>query len=390
MNRVHDGFIGRLESLRGIAALSVAVFHSMIWLAFGTERALFTQTITSVHGGQATIARAVLSAFCGPSAVVVFFVLSGFVLARSLRKEPLSVATYVGYCVKRMMRILPALAFSIALVLLYLAFLHPGYREISVASVWFNWWYKEPVVIMEVAKNLAMLSASLNSNAWTLRIEMLASLAMPFVVMAIGHRGIGRSLVAVAVCFAWAAYTDNPESAPSEFAHYAYMFVLGVAVEKHTDQIKGMPRALSALLVMASMVAMIAVNAFWPLFHLLYGDAVTAIGAAALILVISVDRDAAYLSILDSSFARYLGRVSYSFYILHFLFLYVAANFTLRHVPEWLLTRYPLVASLLIGGISIAVTLAIASFSYRFVERPMTMVGKRIAGIRCLSATTAS
>ncbi|AMP37417.1 acyltransferase [Ralstonia solanacearum] len=390
MNPVHDSFVGRLESLRGVAALSVAVFHSMIWLAFGTERALFTQTISSVHGVQVTIARAILSAFCGPSAVVVFFVLSGFVLARSLRNAHLSAATYAGYSVKRVMRILPALALSIMLVLLYLAFLYPGYRDFPVASVWFNWWYKEPVGMADVANNLAMLSASLNSNAWTLRIEMLASLALPIVVMVIGRSGIVRSLLAVGACFAWAAYADNPETAPGAFSHYAYMFVLGVALEKHIHAVSRIPRVLSVLLVMVSMVSVLAVNTFWPLAHFLYGDAVTAISAAALILVISVDREAAFLSVLDSWVVRYLGRISYSFYILHFLFLYGTANIVLRHIPEWMLARYPLIASLAVGVVSIAITLPIASLSYHLVELPMTQVGKRIASVRFLTTRAAS
>ncbi|BCL91989.1 hypothetical protein MAFF211479_16900 [Ralstonia solanacearum] len=202
MAHVSQGFVGRLESLRGIAALGVAIFHALIWIAFGAERALFTQTVESVHGVQVTIARTILSAFCGPAAVIVFFVLSGFVLARSLRKEPLGAAMYIGYCLKRVMRILPALALSIAIVLVYLAVFYPGYQAFPAASIWFNWWYKEPITVVDVVKNLAMVSSSLNSNAWTLRIEMLASFALPFVVAIMGRSGMVRSLIAVAACFA--------------------------------------------------------------------------------------------------------------------------------------------------------------------------------------------
>ncbi|MCL9846889.1 diguanylate cyclase domain-containing protein [Ralstonia solanacearum] len=234
----------------------------------------------------------------------------------------------------------------------------------------------------DVVKNLTMISASLNSNAWTLRIEMLASLALPFVVAIMGHRGIVRSLAAVAVCFAWAAYTGDNASAPSEFSHYAYMFVLGVALEKHIDQITKIPRLLSVMLVVASIAAMGIVNAFWPLVHFLYGDAVIALSSAILILVIVVDRNARFLSILDTRAVRYLGRISYSFYILHFVFLYGVANFALRHVPEETLVRYPLIACAVVGALSIAITLPIASISYRFVEQPMTLAGKRIADMR--------
>ncbi|WP_247537351.1 acyltransferase family protein [Ralstonia pseudosolanacearum] len=388
MAHVSQGFVGRLESLRGIAALGVAIFHALIWIAFGTERALFTQTVESVHGGQVTIARAILAVFCGPASVIVFFVLSGFVLARSLRKEPLGAAMYIGYCLKRVMRILPALALSIAIVLLYLAVFYPGYQAFPAASVWFSWWYKEPITVVDVVKNLAMVSSSLNSNAWTLRIEMLASFALPFVVAIMGRSGMVRSLIAVAACFAWASYTDNPASSPGEFAHYAYMFVLGVAVEKHIGQVARIPTWLSGLLVIASLSAMVAVNALWPLVHLLYGDAAIAVSAAILILVIVVDGKAKFLAVMDTRAVRFLGRVSYSFYILHFIFLYGTANLALRVLPEGVLVRYPLIASVLVAIASIAMTLPFASLSYRFVERPMTAVGKRIAEIQWLRMRT--
>ncbi|MGC5886776.1 acyltransferase family protein [Ralstonia pseudosolanacearum] len=388
MAHVSQGFVGRLESLRGIAALGVAIFHALIWIAFGAERALFTQTVESVHGVQVTIARTILSAFCGPAAVIVFFVLSGFVLARSLRKEPLGAAMYIGYCLKRVMRILPALALSIAIVLVYLAVFYPGYQAFPAASIWFNWWYKEPITVVGVVKNLAMVSSSLNSNAWTLRIEMLASFALPFVVAIMGRSGMVRSLIAVAACFAWAAYTDNPASAPGEFAHYAYMFVLGVAVEKHIGQVARIPTWLSGLLVIASLSAMVAVNAIWPLAHFLYCDAAIAVSAALLILVIVVDGNAKFLAVMDTRAVRFLGRVSYSFYILHFIFLYGTANLALRLFPEGVLVRYPLIASALVAIASIAMTLPFASLSYRFVERPMTAVGKRIAEIQWLRMRT--
>ena len=38
-----EGFVARLEALRGIAALAVAIFHAFIWISFGEQRALFTE-----------------------------------------------------------------------------------------------------------------------------------------------------------------------------------------------------------------------------------------------------------------------------------------------------------------------------------------------------------
>lgn len=83
------------------------------------------------------------------------------------------------------------------------------------------------------------------------------------------------------------------------------MFVLGVAVEKHIGQVARIPTWLSGLLVIASLSAMVAVNALWPLAHFLYCDAAIAVSAALLILVIVVDGNAKFLAIMDTRAVRF-------------------------------------------------------------------------------------
>lgn len=383
MNRpTSDGFVARLEALRGIAALAVALFHAFIWIAFGEQRALFTKPVMDVHGLQATSARMIIAIFCGPAAVNVFFVLSGFVLARSLRKTSPGIAMYARYIVKRGFRIFPALIVSIGLALLYRAMLYPGYEVFPIASTWFNWWYKDPITFQEAASNVLMLSASLNSNAWTLRIEMLASLILPFVVGILGKSGWLRTALLLIASLIWAVVTNNQETAPGELAHYAYMFVLGAALEKHIGQIPRVPLPFAAALWLLSIGTVIFVNAYWQLAHFLSTDAAIAVCATIWIWLIVADSESRYLACLDSRVVRYLGRLSYSFYILHFVFLYAIANWTLRGVPEHVLARYPIVAAGAVGLISIVVTLPAASLSYRFVEKPMIETGKRLASLR--------
>src|SRR3982750_1759921 len=90
------GFVPRLESLRGIAAVSVAGYHIA---------AIYWQVIPT-----------------GLNAVVMFFVLSGFVLARSLEKNPSPGA----FVLSRVYRLLPPAAAAVLLFAsLYWLF---GYR----------------------------------------------------------------------------------------------------------------------------------------------------------------------------------------------------------------------------------------------------------------------
>ncbi len=69
-----QGFLPRIESMRGIAALTVVGFHVSNQLSAGPALGWFDG-----------FAFRILTAFFnGFGAVVIFFVLSGFVLARSL------------------------------------------------------------------------------------------------------------------------------------------------------------------------------------------------------------------------------------------------------------------------------------------------------------------
>ncbi|HUN97324.1 MAG TPA: acyltransferase family protein, partial [Bradyrhizobium sp.] len=68
------GFIPRLESLRGVAALTVVGYHVNNQLSGGATNGSLDTLIGRLIGGCAN----------GTGAVVTFFVLSGFVLARSL------------------------------------------------------------------------------------------------------------------------------------------------------------------------------------------------------------------------------------------------------------------------------------------------------------------
>jgi len=74
---------------------------------------------------------------------------------------------------------------------------------------------------------------------------------------------------------------------------------------------------------------------------------------------------------------RELGKISYSFYVLHFIVLYWLAYLGLREVsPAWV-NEYRFVFGLALAGISIPIAVVIAQFSYRWVEQPFIGVGAR-------------
>ena len=79
-NRV---FFGSLESVRGLAALSVAVYHCGVQARVHGEM-VWDKTFWQLHDFDEIVMRLFMSVFSGSAAVSMFFVLSGFVLYRSL------------------------------------------------------------------------------------------------------------------------------------------------------------------------------------------------------------------------------------------------------------------------------------------------------------------
>src|SRR4051812_28926576 len=125
------GFLPRLESLRGLAAVFVVGYHAG----------------TPAVGGHLT----------GLSPVGLFFVLSGFVLARSLQNNPGT----QQFILKRFLRLLPA---SSAVVLL-LAALH-----------WHSGFYvgfEADFSPLNVLLNALMIRSDINGVMWSMTVECL-------------------------------------------------------------------------------------------------------------------------------------------------------------------------------------------------------------------------
>ena len=100
-------FIGRLEALRGLAAMTVAAGHALL--------------VAPVSGLHESLVKVLVLLFNGQAAVTVFFVLSGFVLGLSLRRSTESFASgTIRFWVRRWFRIYPAFLASTALIVGYL------------------------------------------------------------------------------------------------------------------------------------------------------------------------------------------------------------------------------------------------------------------------------
>lgn len=311
--------------MRGFAAVSVLAFHAcgMSW--------------DMITGGIAP--------------VVVFFVLSGFLLARSLDHNS-DLLIFVRH---RLFRLLPA---AIATVLLL---------TILFRSYGFHIGYLPSFDPLNVLLNALLIKSDINGVMWSLTVECVA---IPIIFLSHNIlKRFGRAPLWVLVIILLAASWYGPYvHLLGGFTNLAplYAFVVGLLVQSSPP-----PQRLESRL--ATIISLVAL-AVLVIVAIRKQTAVTiafeTICASTLVyLSVHCPKKLPILMPLDLHLARFFGKISYSFYLLHFIGLSITA----RYLP---LDLAPATQALLlfIGGL--AFTTPMAWLMWKLIEVPFINLGR--------------
>jgi peptidoglycan/LPS O-acetylase OafA/YrhL len=361
-----------LDSLRGLAALAVVLHHLRLLWEGETQPA-------------STMLRALLSVVnpLGNGAVILFFVLSGFVLSLPmLSGRP---QTYLTFVVRRVFRIyLPYLA-ALAASVGGAYWLH----GMDTRNTWWHFFWSEPVNWQLVWQHVRFLGVydtrQFNSPIWSLVHEMRISLIFPFLCALVLRFSSNWSLV---IGFGLTVAAGIMEKPPfqldwqfAESIHIAGLFVLGTLLARERVRLGGWflskPLRFVAVLISAG-VAGLSLYLFAGLrllgfFAGLFPDALTctrhwfaAIVAGGL-MIISIS-SVSWKRALSLPPMRFLGEVSYSLYLWHFVVMLYCVHLLYGKVPLW---------SILC--LSLALSLLVAWWSYRWIEVPSMNAGRRLS-----------
>src|SRR3954454_4249183 len=112
----------QLDGLRGYAAVSVAIFHTILWMDDTLISRIVYGKISDFSDAYSWFAKIVLKLFSGETAVLVFFVLSGTVLFQSLMRNTAPFPRVIAsFTVRRLFRIYPALIICLVVMMLVAA-----------------------------------------------------------------------------------------------------------------------------------------------------------------------------------------------------------------------------------------------------------------------------
>lgn len=379
-----QGFLTGIESVRGLAAITVAVWHTSGFLLLHNTLVPFFR--------QPTLRDQALSVFNmvvnGQNAVLLFFVISGLVIGRSLDrgKEIRSGKGYLLFLIRRFLRIYPASIVAVLGMLLLAKLFLIGRAPLDLSSYtntgiddWFAPWLNgavfNPLKLRSVLGNFALASWSILLVAWTLYVEVTAAPLLPLFHY-LSRRG--NALLDITTMLALLALMLVGWG--HLWCQYWFAFHLGMLVDSRGQAIA---RRLTAavrspgIALTLAFLSMAVTSMFTPEFPALM-NACGTVGAFTLLSVLVWNPDGAANRFLNQPLLRWNGRLSYSFYLWHFSFLTVVvrglyATLTHDQLRTWELPIF--LGTLVVTGL---LAFGVAQLSYNYIELPFVWLGRWI------------
>ena len=342
-----------LDYLRGVLAFSVLLYHFVVWSGLTLPEL--------VHG---VVYRT------GVYAVLMFYVISGTSFGYVYRRMSLDAGSLGSFWIKRYFRLAPLYWFALAAGLALLAALSgelPSVRD----------------VLLNVSLTFGVVdpAAYLVTGGWSIGNEMAYYVFFPFALLATRRSGpwfalvlAGSVLLGAAYAFSWltpAEPLDEQWATYIEPGSHLFYFVAGVALSSLLVAGRRLTAGQAALATAACILvylALAAVDGRADNVVAVTGWRWAAYSAVCIALVGVVALTPGQLPGAAHAAFSWLGKVSYSVYLLHpVVWLYTQAGL------QWTDSEIPTVI------VALPLSLVAADLAYRLVEAPLITRGRGVA-----------
>lgn len=349
-----QGYIPSLEGCRGVAAFMVALYH---FYGFFAD----TQFATS-----------------GYLAVDFFFILSGFIIARqyepSIAGRKLNFSTFA---IRRLARLYPLYIFSIALFLVInIVYLKPNNILNAIdfgMGPRFLW---NIILQLTMFTNIGGMAAPWNSPAWSVSVEWVVNLLFFFGVWKM--RGMPNFLL-WALTLLCSLYLINvtPKTLNAAIADQAFFnvtiargivgFSLGVLIYHY---LQNLPVLLGRRLLVIEAIVFILTVFLLHVHEYLFVDYALQLLLFPALIIVMLYKDSWVGKCFALAPFTFLGRISYSIYLLHLPLGYIykySGYFETVDKPYY-------------GFLFIVLMLIACTLSYELLEKPARKLGRKLAG----------
>ncbi|MDD3080044.1 MAG: acyltransferase [Paludibacter sp.] len=339
-------YYSNIQALRGVAALSVLLFH------------FFNYSITAfVH---TNLYRKVFA--FGEHAVPMFFVISGFVITRILLNSKGSQNYFKKFYLNRIRRIFPL--YYLFLIIWYfilpfiLNFSNPHF--VSLKSQYPLYIFMQNFYFLFPEKMYGP------AHYWSLAVEEHFYLLWPLIIYITPIKKLRYVMIFLLLLVypvrlyflragidiqfnTFTRYDQILLGAVLAYFEYKNYFV------KYKVKMKRLFKALFAVTFILSLIVFFAYD-YYPLLKLLFKHTIIGLFFFSLIgLLIIGDLPSYFNKILNSSVLQYLGKISYGIYVWHLLFLLIYAKLGIMNI-------------LLLLALSVGSTIIVAHISYFYFE----------------------
>jgi peptidoglycan/LPS O-acetylase OafA/YrhL len=318
-------YLFSLDYLRGIAAISVCLFHFTDKLDYLPD----TDLIKNVFG-------------FGHYGVEVFFIISGLVIPFSMEKGNYMLNKFFVFIRKRFIRIEPPylICVLLALFLNYLTTLSPFYIgkpfQIDFEQLLYHIGYL----------NAFMGKDWLNQVFWTLAIEFQYYLLIALIFPIINHPNKLICISALVVFNILSLYSDR-----NVIFNFSIFFTCGIILYRY----------IIGKLDRMDMLWIGSLSVLFLFFRYSYIEVFVVIFTASLVC----------LPLRPTGFSNFFGNISYSLYLLHFPVGLRIINLTQRFSDSQLVRQSMVFIAFLF-------TVLISYYYYRFAEKPFKELSKKI------------
>jgi peptidoglycan/LPS O-acetylase OafA/YrhL len=342
-----------LDSVRGIAAFCVLIFH-----------------LNGITGeGALSLEQSVFynALFNGHHAVSIFFVLSGLVLSYKYLKIKELELNYKQYILKRMYRLYPA--YWLTLLLIYVS----KHQQHAFAKI-------QDVLDFIAEGSLFRNQFDIFLGGWSLNIEMGISLILPMLILVMRHNR------------QWFLYLTLFSLALSAYyTLYLFHFCMGIWLAADFEHIQAgkyrlhfIYRYRYALLPVWILLfsgnyityTIESTEAFLMIRHFTGFDWYHASGFAAFLWLIWIIMSKKWQQFLNLKPLIFLGKISYSIYLIQWLVVIVWINPNYDWFKNQLHTDF-LGTRLVMAATGISLTLLLATSMYYTIERPFMRMARK-------------
>lgn len=306
--------------------------------------------------------------FLGRSGVLLFFVLSGFLITSILiHCRDSGCSALMAFCIRRGLRLLPVYYFYLAVIVTM--------GQMDIENLWWFLLYAQ-----NFGFAFADLDFQLNGHLWSLAVEEQFYLLWPAVVFLVPLKHLARVLcwvIALSIAYRTAAaliiYPANSysELVPIQFPMFACMdtLAIGSLLALHVSGVCKLNLRAMAIAACPAVLVLVVAGIYggldgWPwLLRMSLFD--TSIGVICFWVVDLARRG--NLTLLAWKPIRYVGKISYGVYVYHLIFA----------LWFWPTETITLARGLANVGIVFMLSVATAALSWHFLEAPINRMKER-------------